>query len=168
MGSPASPALLNRVLYRADEILSSESEKRGCRYTRYADDITFSGGEAAVELLGRAKSVLASAGLKLDPEKTNIFRRGRRQMVTGLVVNEKAGVPRRYRRLVRAAVDKYCKGGDPQWDGRAMTREELLGRVAFIRSAHPEEGSELQEKIHEEDERRSAEASVAFYMEAGR
>ena len=168
MGSPASPALLNRVLYKADEILSAEAEKRGCRYTRYADDITFSGGEAAVELLGRAKSVLALAGLELDPEKTNIFRRGRRQMVTGLVVNEKAGVPRRYRRLVRAAVNKYCKGGDPQWDGRAMTREELLGRVAFIRSAHPEEGEELQEKMRDEDERRSAEASVVFYMEAGR
>lgn len=53
----------------------------------------------------------------IDPKKTNIFRRGRRQRVTGLVVNEKAGVPRYYRRLVRAAADKFCRGGTPSGRG---------------------------------------------------
>lgn len=161
MGSPASPALLNRVLLRADEILSAEAEKAGCRYTRYADDITFSGGEAAVGLLGRAKSVLASAGLELDPKKTNIFRPGRRQKVTGLVVNVKPNVPRDYRKLVRAAVHKYCSGGTPEWKGSPMTKAELLGRVAFVGSVRPEEARVLAEAVRKEDARRRAEDEEA-------
>ena len=161
MGSPASPALLNRVLFKADEILAAEAEKRGCAYTRYADDLTFSGDDRAVELVGRARSVLGAAGLVLDPAKTNIFRRGRRQMVTGLVVNEKADVPKFYRRLVRAAVDKYCRGGTPFWEGRPMTLPELLGRVAFVKGVHPGTGEKLLARIREEQKRREAEAPAA-------
>ena len=88
-GAPTSPALLNRVLLKTDEILTDAADRRDCVYTRYADDLTFSGGDGVVGLLGIATGVLQRIGLELDPRKTNIFRKGRRQCCTGLVVNEK-------------------------------------------------------------------------------
>lgn len=154
MGSPASPALLNRVLFKADEILASEAQRKGCRYTRYADDLTFSGGEEAVGLIARAGSVLSAAGLRLDPKKSSVFRRGRRQVVTGLTVNAKPDVSRDYRRRVRAAADRWRKGLEPSWQGRPMTREQLLGRIAFVHMTSPEEAARLLKWVREGDRRR--------------
>jgi RNA-directed DNA polymerase len=77
------------VLLKTDEILTDAADRRDCVYTRYADDLTFSGGDGVVGLLGIATGVLQRIGLELDPRKTNIFRKGRRQCCTGLVVNEK-------------------------------------------------------------------------------
>jgi len=104
IGAPTSPALLNRVLYKSDQILEAESKKRSCNYSRYADDLTFSGDYGAIKMLGVSKGVLGRIGLVLDPKKTNIFRKGRRQAVTGLVVNQQVSVARRIRRRLRAAV----------------------------------------------------------------
>ena len=115
IGAPTSPALLNRVLLKTDEILSAAASARGVRYTRYADDLSFSGGDAAVQMLGIARRTLAQIGLELDPRKTNIFRRGRRQVVTGLVVNDQVSVPRRVRRRLRAAVHRAEQGQAPLW-----------------------------------------------------
>ena len=103
VGAPTSPAILNRVLFKTDQILSQQAALRECSYSRYADDLTFSGGEKAVGLLGVARGVLGQIGLELDPQKTNIFRRGRRQMCTGLVVNERVNVPRTIKKKLRAA-----------------------------------------------------------------
>lgn len=154
MGSPASPALLNRVLFKADEILASEAQRKGCRYTRYADDLTFSGGEEAVGLIARAGSVLSAAGLRLDPKKSSVFRRGRRQVVTGLTVNAKPDVSRDYRRRVRAAANRWRKGLEPTWLGHAMTRGQLLGRIAFVHMTSPEEAARLLKWVREGDRRR--------------
>lgn len=120
IGAPTSPSLLNRVLHKSDEILSEQAKRRGCTYSRYADDLTFSGDDRAVGMLGIAKSVLLKISLELDPVKTNIFRRGRRQMCTGLVVNEKVNVPRRIRRRIRASVHAYEHGKKLHWNEDAV------------------------------------------------
>ena len=146
-GAPTSPALLNRVLLRTDEILTDAAEKRGCAYTRYADDLVFSGGEEAVGLLGVAKGVLRGIGLELDPKKTNVFRKGRRQCCTGLVVNEKVGVRRDYARRLRAAVHAVACGRQPELDGRPLSMMMLKGHIAFLESVKPEEGARLRERL---------------------
>jgi hypothetical protein len=79
----------------------------------------------------------------LNAKKTNIFRRGRRQMVTGLVVNQAPHLPRRTRRLIRAAAHQAATGGETHWNGRPMSRPELEGRIAFLKMVHPEEAREL-------------------------
>ena len=148
-GAPTSPALLNRVLLRTDEILFEQAQRRGCLYSRYADDLTFSGDHRAVEMLGVARGVLSRIGLSLDPAKTNIFRQGRRQMCTGLVVNEQVSVPRRLRRRLRAAVHQAAQGRGSHWHGQPQTTGSLMGRLAFLGMVHPEEGARLRQALRE-------------------
>ena len=147
VGAPTSPTLLNRVLWRSDEVLAQAAEQRGLRYTRYADDLTFSGSDTAVQMLGVARRTLAQIGLALDPKKTNIFRRGRRQMVTGLVVNQQVSVPRHIRRRLRAAVHRVEQGGVAQWDGAEQSAAALRGRVAFVKMVHAQEGRALLQRL---------------------
>ena len=66
-------ALLNRILVKTDEILTKQATLRNCTYSRYADDLTFSGDDKAVELIGIATNVLQKISLEIDPDKTNIF-----------------------------------------------------------------------------------------------
>jgi retron-type reverse transcriptase len=147
VGAPTSPALLNRVLLKTDEILSAAAIARGVRYTRYADDLSFSGGDAAVQMLGIARRTLGQIGLELDPRKTNIFRRGRRQVVTGLVVNDQVSVPRRIRRRLRAAVHRVEQGQVPLWQDEEQGLDALQGRLSFVRMVHPEEGAALMKRL---------------------
>jgi retron-type reverse transcriptase len=147
IGAPTSPALLNRVLLKTDEILSDAAATRSVRYTRYADDLSFSGGDEAVQMLGIARRTLAQIGLELDPRKTNIFRRGRRQVVTGLVVNDQVSVPRRIRRRRRAAVHRAEHGQVPLWHDQEQGLDALQGRLAFVRMVHPEEGAALMKRL---------------------
>lgn len=147
IGAPTSPALLNRVLLRTDEILLEQAQRRGCRYSRYADDLTFSGEHGAVQMLGIAKGVLGRIGLTLDPKKTNIFRRGRRQVCTGLVVNEQVSVPRRVRRRMRAAVHRQSLEGKSTWHGEPQSGSSLRGRLAFLSMMHPQEAARLIGKL---------------------
>jgi retron-type reverse transcriptase len=147
IGAPTSPALLNRVLLRTDEYLHAAASRLGCRYSRYADDLTFSGDHGAVRLLGIAKRTLSQIGLQLDPKKTNIFRRGRRQMVTGLVVNSGVSVPRRLRRRLRAAIHAVENGRDPKWHGKSESLAALAGRLHFVHSVNPEHATKLLERL---------------------
>lgn len=148
-GAPTSSAILNRVLLKTDEILSEAAHRRECVYTRYADDLAFSGSDAAVALLGVARGVLEAIGLELDPKKTNVFRRGRRQCCTGLVVNEKVNVRRGYARHLRAAVHALACGRTPQLDGSALSVPMLKGHIAFLESVKPEEGAGLRARLAE-------------------
>jgi hypothetical protein len=147
IGAPSSPALLNWVLWRSDEILYAAASARGLCYTRYADDLSFSGGEGALQMIGFARRTLDRIGLTLDASKTNIFRRGRRQSVTGLVVNDQVGVPRTIRRKLRAAVHRASLGLETHWDGAFQPGEALLGRVAFVRMVHRDEGGRLLNRL---------------------
>ena len=144
IGAPTSPALLNRVLYKTDEILTRHADAKGCTYTRYADDLTFSGGEDAVSLIGVSKSVLKPLGLALDPKKTNVYRQGRRQLVTGLVVNTAVNVPRHTRRLIRAAIHA---GANAHLGGKPVNRAQLQGHLAFLQSVNPNHASVLRTQL---------------------
>ena len=148
VGAPTSPALLNLVLRRTDDILHSSAERAGLRYSRYADDLTFSGNSQAVGLLRLAERTLAQIGLNLDPAKTNVFRRGRRQMVTGLVVNDQVSVPRAVRRRLRAAVHRVELKEQPHWDGQPQSTAALRGRLAFVAMVCKPQAQALEDRLH--------------------
>jgi hypothetical protein len=161
IGAPTSPALLNRVLHISDEILSAHAKRRGCQYSRYADDLSFSGDHGAIEMIGVATSTLQRIGLELDPKKTNIFRRGRRQVCTGLVVNVQVSVPRTVRRRLRAAIHAVETGKDPKWHGKAESMAAVSGRLAYLQMVHFEEGSKLQSRLRDAISRRIQSATDA-------
>lgn len=148
-GSPASPMLTNVACMRLDRRLSGYALRHGWRYTRYADDLTFSMLDSSSKenpdirsLLRMVHHVTTSEGLKVHPKKTHIMSKGSRQEVTGLVVNgaQEPRVPKDRRRMLRAALHNAKQNVEVE-EGFAL--EQLIGHSAFVYSAHPELGRSL-------------------------
>ena len=130
-GAPTSPRLSNLVNAGLDEQLTGWIERRHGRYTRYADDITVSFPENWIgepeRTLATVKAAFSRRGYRLHgKEKTSVRRRHQRQVVNGLVVNRKVQLPRRLRRLLRAARHRAATGKSP-----TFTPEQLQGWAAF-------------------------------------
>lgn len=130
-GAPTSPVLGNLALTRADAAIGKVARRNRVSYTRYADDLTFSGNDSAKRVLPFVARVLHAAGYELDARKTQLYRQGRQQLVTGLVVNDRANLRRSDRRRLRAAVDHRCRGIPVTWHGRPMDDAALSGRIAL-------------------------------------
>jgi hypothetical protein len=140
-GACTSPMITNFVCHRLDARLDGLARHFGFRYTRYADDLTFSGDDrsAVGRLLGCVRKVLASEGFREHPDKTRIMGRGRRQEVTGVVVNDKLALPRDERRALRALLHNCKKHGwqSQNREGHPDFRAHLRGRVAFALMLDP-------------------------------
>ncbi|MDA8736373.1 reverse transcriptase family protein [Opitutales bacterium] len=141
MGAPTSPAIANLVMRSADQSIAKACLRHGIDYTRYADDLTFSGNDRPASVLPFVEKVIKQLGYELDPKKTNIFRRGRRQMVTGLVVNDKPNLPRRIRKQIRAAVHHKLHGKQIHWNGKPMNDQSLMGHLNCLKMVQPEEAN---------------------------
>ena len=105
-GAPTSPILSNALLYDFDEKMDNLTKKQGLSYSRYADDLTISGEkkEKVSSALNEATLMLCEDfSLKINENKTRIVSFNGRQVVTGLVVNEKIQPPRYKRHQIRAA-----------------------------------------------------------------
>lgn len=153
-GAPTSPAISNLVCRRFDARLAGLAERVGGVYTRYADDLTFSFDEAPSGGFGRFRwwvdEIVHQEGFQLNHRKFRILRRTQRQKVTGLVVNDGVGVPRRDRRRFRAIVHNCEKHGiESQRKGRENFEDWLRGYASWIRMVHPEEGAALHRRIGE-------------------
>ena len=130
-GAPTSPMLSNSYLFQFDEAMTHFGKVRDVEYTRYADDLTFSGNsrESVKECVVSATERLLGLGLRVNGAKTRIVSRQGQQRVTGVVVNE-LGVPsRKFRREVRARFHNAGKIGEI--DSREMNR--LRGLVSYLR-----------------------------------
>ena len=90
-GAPTSPMLANIVCFRLDEQLSALAREHGCHFTRYADDIVFSGDSldrpTARDLVRRISRLLSTFGFRVNDRKTHIVPPGARKVVTGLLVD---------------------------------------------------------------------------------
>ncbi|MFP5382709.1 MAG: reverse transcriptase domain-containing protein [Gammaproteobacteria bacterium] len=148
VGAPTSPTIANQVLRPVDHALAVAAARHDVRYTRYADDITFSGTHAAT-LLRFARRLLGKLGYTIDEKKTNLFRRGRRQMVTGLVVNVRPTMARALRRQLRAAVDRRARGEQPLWQGVPVSDAQLAGQLAFLAQTQPAESRALRARLRQ-------------------
>lgn len=104
-GSPTSPTLTNILCKKLDRRLSGLANRFGATYSRYADDITFSSphniysDEAFNKELKRI--IEEDQKLVINPKKTRLQKAGYRQEATGLIVNEKVNVQRRYVKQIR-------------------------------------------------------------------
>ena len=153
-GAPTSPALTNTLCLRMDRRLAGLAASLGWRYTRYADDLTFSlpadhrNKPRLGTLLGSARRVVEAEGFAVHPEKTRVSRSGGRQKITGLVVNGDAPprVPRALRRQIRAAVHNLGQG-QPLKEGESLAR--LEGYAAYISMTDPALGAKYLEAIRQ-------------------
>lgn len=143
-GAPTSPAITNILLRDFDEQVGAWCRERGIRYSRYCDDLTFSGDFEPREVTDYIRQELRAMGFLLNDQKTRIQRRGRQQSVTGIVVNEKPAVPSDYRRKLRQEV-YYCRkfGVADHLERAGVHMEEtaylrqLLGKVNYVLHVSP-------------------------------
>lgn len=151
-GAPTSPALTNTLCMRLDRRLTGLAKRLGWRYTRYADDLTFSLPEGHKDkpklgkLLGSIGRIAADEGFRVHPDKTHVARKGSLQKVTGLVVNGAGAprVPRALRRQIRAAIHNV-EHGKPLKEGESLAR--LAGYAAYIHMTDPALGAKLLKQL---------------------
>lgn len=149
-GAPTSPVLANLVAWRLDARLSAWARRCGLVYSRYADDLTFSGDLAAARLRRHARAVAAivdDCGFRVNPRKTCCFGAHRAQRVTGIVVNRHPNLARGEYDTLKAILTRCIRHGSAgeNRDGRADFRAWLQGRVAWCRSVNPARGAKLQQ-----------------------
>ncbi len=151
-GAPTSPSITNALCMRLDRRLTGLAAAIGLRYTRYADDLTFSwhgdGKDAPVMRLKHAvRKIVSDEGFTIKETKTRILRSGRRQRVTGLVVNKAEGaqaarVPRFMLRQLRTAIYKLERGQETK-----ETIEQLRGWAAYVYMTDKKRGGDMLERL---------------------
>lgn len=148
-GAPTSPAVANVLAHRLDRRLDGLATAVGARYSRYADDLVFSGdaGTPVHGLLRRVGAIAEDEGFAIRPDKTRIMPAHHRQRVTGLVVNDVPAVPRREYDALRALLHNCARTGpDTQnRDQHPAFREHLLGRIAWAGTGRPRRRARLRE-----------------------
>jgi RNA-directed DNA polymerase len=161
-GAPTSPGLANQVARRLDRRLEAFAKKIGWTFTRYADDITFSGPRVsrrkAQSVMDSIVTYIENSGFKPHPEKRKIVTQGGRQQVTGYNVNEKVSVPRTYRQNIRRTLHFAERDGLQKQHGYEIEKAHashdigkwllgLAGKILFVRTAHPDLGRTMHRQL---------------------
>jgi retron-type reverse transcriptase len=151
-GACTSPALSNQIARRIDKRLTGRTRKLGWTYTRYADDLTFSsmeGRTVVARLQAIVRHVAQEEGFRVNEKKGRVLVKAGRQQVTGVVVNEKPGVPRETVRRLRAILHQAKKTGL-----EAQNREKhpnfrawLGGMIAYVSMIDAAKGSKLKAQL---------------------
>ncbi len=150
-GAPTSPALANLCAYRVDCRLSGLAHAAGAVYTRYADDLAFSGDEAFERCVERfaahAAAILLEEGFEVHHRKMRIMRRGVRQYLAGVVANEHINVARADFDRLKAMLTNCVRHGPSSQnrEGHPNFQQHLAGRVAFVEMINPQKGARLRQ-----------------------
>jgi hypothetical protein len=154
-GSPTSPALANLVAYRFDARLAGLATAAGAVYTRYADDLVFSGDDAFARSVCRFSTHVAAIALEegfaVQHRKTRIMRQGVRQQAAGVVINQKINMPRDDYDRLKAILCNCVKRGPLEQNrlGVADFRAHLSGRVAHAARLNPVRGRKLMRLLEQ-------------------
>ncbi len=144
-GAPTSPIISNIIMRDFDTELGAWCKDRGITYTRYCDDMTFSGAFDASEILHYVSEKLKQNGFILNGKKTHLLKEGTRKTVTGIVVNQKLNTKKDYRRQIRQEI-YFCKKFGIEEHLRRISYAgnisgyllKLLGKVNFVLQITPE------------------------------
>lgn len=156
-GAPTSPALANLAAFGLDIRLAALARSWGGRYTRYADDLAFSGGQGwrsgTSRILDAVEVIVRDEGFRLNHRKTGVMPRGGRQTLGGLVVNERPRVARHEVDQLRAIVHN-CRVHGPSSqnrDGVPAFEEHLRGRISWVAQHDPARGERLLAELQAVD-----------------
>ena len=149
-GAPTSPYIANLVMKHFDENLGKWCKNRNITYTRYCDDMTFSGDRSAVRnsnIIRKVKALLNNMEMKLNDKKTIFLSSSQQQRVTGIVVNEKATIPCSIRQEVYYCT-KFGVSDSLQRQGLDISPDKylhsLLGRISFALQIGPDNSEMLK------------------------
>ncbi len=142
-GAPSSPAISNIVCKNIDKRISGYTSKNKIRYTRYADDMTFSGDFDIKKLISIVRKILSENNFILNKDKIRVMKQGCRQSVTGVIVNKRLNTPRQLRREIRSHAYYIDKFGDESHITKVAPFEEnyiakILGKAHFVKFINPD------------------------------
>jgi len=143
-GAPTSPCLSNIIFFNLDKQISEYCISRKIKYTRYADDMAFSGSFDTDVLIDFVKNTVESQELTINEEKTLIRRQYQPQIICGIIVNEKVQVPKKKRNELRQAVFYIEKYGleshleKIEWN-RGNYIKHLIGVANYILFINPKD-----------------------------
>ena len=149
-GAPTSPALANLSAFGLDTRLAGLARAYDVAYTRYADDLTFSGTgrfiPALKEFIPLASQIIRSERFIVHRAKRKVLRNNQRQSVAGVVVNQKPNVSRAEFDRLKAILHNCCTKG-PTAQNREQHPEfssHLQGRIAHVAHLNPVRGAKLR------------------------
>lgn len=155
-GAPTSPYLSNIIMSSFDKDVASYAIEKKWRYTRYADDLTFSGDGNVEELIRVVSELLLKYHLYPNTKKTRVAYQNARQEVTGIVVNKKLQAARQYRRIIRQEVYYIKKYGIESHIAFCQISqknylEHLQGKIGYALYVNPKDTEllEYQKFLHE-------------------
>jgi len=149
-GAPTSPALANITAFRLDCRLSGLARSAGAAYTRYADDLAFSGGEefsrGVERFAAHAAAVALEEGFSVNHHKTRIMRRGVRQSLAGIVVNQHINLRRADLQILEAMLTNCARFGPESQNPQGLPdfRAPLEGRIGFVEMINRTKGQQLR------------------------
>jgi GNAT superfamily N-acetyltransferase len=152
-GAPTSPALANLAAFALDRRLEALAQACGVTYTRYADDLTFSGPVSLLRGADRFRSSVADIareeGFRVNARKSALMTRAGRQRVCGVVVNQHLNVARAEYDQLKAILHNAARSGPSGQNRHAVAdfRAHLLGRIAWVESLNPGRGKRLRARF---------------------
>lgn len=153
-GAPTSPYIANLVCKKLDKRISNLFINKPINYTRYADDITVSGEATIKDYLPILIKIITDEGFEINTNKTRIQYSYNRQIVTGLVVNQKINVPKKMIKQLRLEI-YYCKkyGVAGHIDKRHIEysnyKHHLFGKAYYIKMVNPKLGQKFLNELNE-------------------
>lgn len=164
-GAPTSPAISNIICRRMDKRFSKLGQKMEFEYSRYADDITISSNNNNItKMIPFFKEIMGEEGFVVNEAKMRILRSGRRQKITGIVVNKKPNIAREEIKKLRAVIYncghkditqemiKWARNEKKSANPHNYTLSEfklsLLGKIGFVKMVNPEAGEKLLQQFH--------------------
>ncbi|MCP4627425.1 MAG: RNA-directed DNA polymerase [bacterium] len=155
-GAPTSPSIANLCAHRLDLRLKGAAVKAGAIYTRYADDMAFSGGRDFEKGINRfymfIGRIALEEGFEINTRKTRVMRQGVRQKLTGIVLNKHPNICRKEYDTLKATLYNCIRFG-PDTQNRANINDfhaHLAGRISYVKMINPKRArrlTDLFEKI---------------------
>lgn len=148
-GAPTSPALANSIAYRLDCRLAGLGSRVGLDYTRYADDLFFSGarffGRIAREFSIQVAAIAMEEGFRIQFRKTKIMRSATRQTVTGIVINQHPNLIRSEYDQLKATLHNCVRFGPASQNLANIPyfRSYLQGRINWVSQLNIVRGHKL-------------------------
>ncbi len=149
-GAPTSPTLSNIASKELDEKLFNLSQESGSSYSRYADDMTFSSDdESDLPSVNEIVGIIKEEKLFVNWNKVKKYKKGQRQLVTGLTISDGVHIPKKFKKEIRRHLH-FCIKYDPESHMKRLGKSELgyyrewlLGKIYYIKSIEPELGNKL-------------------------
>lgn len=153
-GAPTSPILSNIVCYKLDKRLSALSSKIGANYSRYADDITFSGNKNIVNFLFLIRKIINEERFIINEDKFRILYSNGKQTVTGLTVNKKVSVDKKLLKELENAIyfiNKYGQADHMKHIecDRAFYKEHIYGIAYYVNMIDKDEGQKYINRLNQ-------------------